>query len=483
MTEHFLAVDVGAGSLRAGLVPVGGRTIATTAIPLSIGEPRPGWAEVDPERWWLALRAAAARVLGALPRSGRVIGVCVCGLTRTQVLLDRGGRTLGQAILFRDRRAVALAQELAREAPAHDPADAITAFDPLARLAWIAKAQPARFARIAAVVEPKDFLNYRLTGVIAGDTVTHSRQRATSLRSRRSSIALDDCIRLLQPDLRAPWQQVGIVRSDAAPLARLAGVPVFAGSMDTWASAVGSGAVRPGQAYDVAGTSEAVGLLTRRRHRIPGLVTLAWTDHAHQVGGPTQAGADCARWCHSTWRVRGRLEQAIERVGAAPPRAEQPVFLPYLAGERAPVWRSDLRGAFDGVGRDSGPDDFLWSVLEGVAMAVRDILDHAIRGSGERAVELRVSGGGARSDAWCRMKADVLGMAVVRSADIETGVVGAAIAAAVGVGAYDNVSDAAASMVAVGRRFEPRRARSAVFEQRAERYRRIKQAALARASA
>jgi xylulokinase len=473
--EYILAIDVGAGSLRAGLVRANGRRAAAAAIPLATAEPRAGWAEIDPERWWQALLVAIARVLRAMPRSGRVLGVCICGLTRTQVLLDRQRRAVGPAILFRDRRAVDVARELGREMPADDPADAITAFDRSARLAWIARHQPARFRRIDAVVEPKDFLNFRLTGTLAGDSVTYSRRRASSRN-------IAEYARLQERDLVAPWQQLGVVQPVAPPLARIAGVPVFAGSLDTWASAVGSGAVRPGQAYDVAGTSEVVGLLTANPIRVPGLVSLAWTEHAHQIGGPTQAGADCARWCHSTFRIGGRLEHAVEDVGRGLPHSQRPLFLPYLEGERAPVWRSDVRGAFHGVGRSSAPNDFLWAVLEGVAMAVRDILEQAQAGSGARAAELRVAGGGARSDAWCRMKADVIGVPVLRATEAETGVVGAAIAAAVGLGIHGNVSDAAAAMVAPGQRFEPRRRHAAIYAARAARYQQVKQAALALAA-
>jgi xylulokinase len=442
-SELILAIDVGAGSLRAGLVGVDGRVAASATVALAIAEPRPGWAELDPEQWWDALLVAASRVLRKAPRAARVLGVCICGLTRTQVMLDKRRRPLGPAILFRDRRAAEVARAMS----------GTTAFDAQARLAWIARHQPARFRRIDAVVEPKDFLRFKLTGVLATDA-SAPREPA------------------------APWQQAGVVQR-SEPLARIVGVPVFAGAMDTWASAVGAGAVRPGQAYDIAGTSEAVGLVTARPATAPGLVSLAWTEDAYQIGGPTQAGADCAKWCHATFRIRDRLEDAVDRVSRAAPRADRPLFLPYLAGERAPVWNSEVRGAFHGVGRNSGPDDFLWAVLEGVAMAVRDILDHAQAGADVRATELRVAGGGARSAAWCRMKADVTGMPVFRSTEPETGVIGAAIAASVGLGVYDTIGMAADRMVRRGQRFAPRGGRAGLFDARASRYRQIKEAALA----
>ena len=416
---HILAVDIGGSALRVGLVRADGTVTASCAVALRIDEPRAGWAELDPNAWWRAFVRASGRVLRDAPA---VAAVCVCALTRTQVMLDRHGNALGPAMLFRDRRA---------------------GFDAPSRLAWIERHQPARFAAIARVLEPRQWLAYRLTGEIA-----------------KSETAL-------------PWHDVGAVRS----LRALDGVPVFAGAMDTWASAIGAGAVEPGQAYDVAGTTEAVGLVTSTPVAAPGLRSLPWTETTHQVGGPTQAGADCARWCHATFRVRGTLSDAIARTGAAL-REHAPVFLPYLAGERAPVWSSDVRGAFHRVERGQGPDDFLWSVLEGVGHAVRDILGVAQSAAGVTAHELRACGGGAQSDAWCSLKADVLGIPVIRSRAAETGLVGAAMAAAVGLGWHGTLRSAASRMARPGRRFAPHARTAAAYARRAAIYDAVKRYAL-----
>src|SRR5262245_36612962 len=137
--ELILAIDIGAGSLRAGLVSLNGRVVAGAADPLTIAEPRRGFAEIDPALWWQAFMRTAGRVLRAAPRSAAIVGVCICGLTRTQVLLDRGGIPIGPAILFRDRRAAQIAREM----------EGVSAFDVKARLAWLERHQPKRFARIA----------------------------------------------------------------------------------------------------------------------------------------------------------------------------------------------------------------------------------------------------------------------------------------------------------------------------------------------
>lgn len=478
-----LCADLGTGSLRVGAIAANGKVVAAASTAIHAMEPEPGWSVIDPEAWWRALARTAGRTLDQLPKGSRVRGLCLSGLTRSQVLVDREGRPLAPALLFRDSRAVNDAAEVARYFRCDNPADEITAFHPIARLAWFARRQPEMLARTCAVMEPKDFLNFRLTGVIAADTVTYSRFDRLRETERPLPDWLERCRNTLALRRNAPWQMLGPMTSRRSPFGRLRGIPVFAGAMDAWAAAVGAGAIRAGQGYDISGTSEVAGLITQARADVRGLVSLIWGEAVHQIGGPTQAGADCALWCHRTFRVRGSLVAAIERAGTVPPAGDRPLFLPYLAGERTPLWRADVRGAFEGLSRGHRADDFLWSVLEGVAMAMRDILVRAVDGSRQNLSEVRVAGGGARSDAWCQLKADVMNVPMVRTAHRETGVIGAAIAAAVGLGWHPTLAAAADAMCPIERVFEPRPALAPLYAQRAERYHRARQHAVAEADA
>lgn len=475
MAESVVIVgDLGTGSLRVAAVSSTGEVVAAEVAELSVDEPQPGWAELEPERWWRALAEATGRVLDALPPGCRADGLCLSGATRAQVLLDGAGHVLRPALLFRDRRSAVEAETLAAEAPTDDPAERITAFHPLARLAWIERHEPDVFARVATLLEPKDWLNFRLTGALAADAVTYSRFDSLLGLDGVLPPRLRRLVALLDLERRWPWQLVGRINARAAPFDRLQGLPVFAGAMDTWAAAAGAGVVAPGQAYDVAGTSEAAGLLTDRRRRLPGLMSVLWAAGVYHVGGPTQAGADSAAWAHGVLRAEGRLDAAVNRAGALEPDPDRPVFLPYLAGERVPVWRSDLRGVFWGLSRSQGADDLLWSVLEGVALAVRDILSLAADGSGIALHEVRVCGGGARSDGWCQLKADVLGLPVLRPRTTETGLLGAALCALIGLGRDADLTSAAARLCHIERAFEPRPAHRALFGERAALYRRLK---------
>jgi xylulokinase len=403
-------------------------------------------------------------------------------MSRTQVLLDSQGRSIRPALLWRDHRAVEDAASLAGQIPLPNPATSINAFHPLARLAWIARMEPAHFERLKLVLEPKDFLNLRLTGVTATDSVTAARLDDLALAPPDLLATLQRGLSLLEHPRVPPWARIGEITAVHAPFDELRGIPVFAGAMDTWAGAVGSGVSSAGRAYDVAGTSEAVGLVSPWNVSVPGLVTLPWAENLFQIGGPTQAGGDAARWAFETFRVAGRFEQAMEHAGRLAPTAELPVFLPYLAGERAPVWRPEIRGVFDGLSRHHDGRAFLFSTLEGVAFAVKDILLAAANGAGTDVEEVHISGGGARSDAWCQLKANVLGVPVARPSEVETGLIGCAITCAVGLGIHGSLHGAADAMSPMERTFEPDPSLVPLFASRFERYQDLKARALGPAS-
>ncbi|RAI04194.1 carbohydrate kinase [Acuticoccus sediminis] len=459
--EVILTADLGAGSLRAAAIGLDGATHAIARRELTLAEPSPGWAEADPDLWWHALAETMAEVLEAdvAPRA-----IAITAMTRSQVFLDAGGRSLRPAIIWRDTRAAAIAAECARWLPIDNPATAVNAFHTVARIAWLHAHEPATFEALAAVLEPKDALNLRLTGVIAADGVTAARFDDL-VPTPDAPDWLARALALVDLPRRMPWEAVGTVTATGAPFDRLAGLPVFGGAMDTWAGAVGAGAVEPGLAYDVCGTSEAVGLVTARAARVPGLVPMPWSEDAFQLGGPTQAGGDAARWAFDMLRLPGTLAEAVDAAGRLGPSESLPMFVPYLAGERAPVWRPDVRGVLAGLSRAHGPAEAMFAVIEGVAGAVEDIVRTA-EAAGTTARAVTVCGGGALSDAWCQIKADVLGLPVIRPREVETGLVGSAAAAAVGLGVYATLAEAARAMNAPERTFAPRPEFAAVFAER-----------------
>jgi xylulokinase len=433
--ELVLAIDLGGTSLRAGLVDAGGAVQRIAAHPHAIA------AEADPQDWWTALRGLIAD-LRCDKRD--IAGIGLCGFTRSQILIDAAGAPVRPAQCFPDGRATAEAAALAgAEAGTWTE---MSAWHPLARLRWVQTRDPAAFARARTVLQPKDFLGLRLTGRAATDRIANAwaLDRATGLPAtapwRRAG--LDPA---LLPDLLDPQDQLG-----AVPSGNLAGLPVFTGSMDTWCAAIGAGSVRAGGAYIVSGTTDVAGVFTTAPRMAPGLVTLPWGGGLFHLGGPSQAGADCAGWAATLLGVPD-VAALVALAAQADGRGGPLLFLPYLTGERAPLWQPGARGVFLGLHRDHGPPALARAVLEGVAFANRDLLYRA----GAPFDALVLCGGGSRSDFWCQIRADVLGVPVQRSAVAEPGLVGAAACAWVGLGRYATLAAAQAAMAGQFQVFTP----------------------------
>lgn len=478
-----LACDLGGTSFRAALIDEAGVTRAESVILGPAIADRMGASEVDADDWWRILLAAAGELARQKPDVfATVKGIAVCGVTRTQIFLDGDGRPLRPAMTWKDTRADAVARRLGAELPAGHPELAgVNAFHPLARLAWLREAEPDAFRRLACVLEPKDYLNFRLTGRRAGDPV--SLARLTAAAETVGGADLLGAIGLsaaILPAVLEPWAPVGPVGEGLpAPFDALAGVPVFCCSNDTWAAAAGLGALRPGYAYNISGTTEVLGVMGRDRVEAEGLLTVDWRG-LYQVGGPSQNGADTVAWLLS---LLGRMDGGHAGIGAsldallAGPRHPQPLlFLPYLQGERVPYWDPSLRGAFVGLNRQHGATDLAWAVLEGVAFLNRIVLERAEAATGQSVAEIRFGGGAAANPAWRQIKADVCGRPVVAGAAQQPGTLGAAIVAWTGLGHFPSLAAAQAALVTPAARHEPDPARAAVYDRLFALYREAEQA-------
>ncbi len=427
----ILAADLGGSSLRVALLGRDGAIRALHAAPHALG------VEADPEDWWQGL-LAGAEALRREDAAGfaRVEAVAVTAFTRSLVLLDAAGAVLRPAMLWTDTRSEAVLDELRAILPAHGEAAQVNAFHPLARLHWLARAEPGVISRAAVALEPKDEINRRLTGVAASDLVSSARLAAA--RDLLAPLGLPP----LLPPLRRPGEVMGVVQAGLpGALAALAGRPVLAMANDTWAAVTGLGAMRAGMAYCISGTTEVLGLLHDAPVRAEGLLSVDW-DGLWQLGGPSMHGADLLGWATGL---------AGTATPAADPRPLPLLFLPTLSGERVPHWDPALRGAFLGLRRDHTGADLVRAVMQGVAFNNATVLSRAEAATGREAAELRLGGGGATPD-WAQLRADVLGRPVVLTEATEPGLLGCAITA---IAALDGrpLGDVQAGLARPSRRF------------------------------
>lgn len=454
-----LACDLGGSSFRAALIDQSGATLAESAAAGPALDDHLGQSQVAAEGWWQLLLQTAGDLARLEPyQFAKIEGISICGVTRTQVFLGADGRELRPALTWKDSRAETAAADLLERLGQHPEAARINAFHPLARLAWLAAEETDNARSLACVLEPKDYLNFRLTGRRASDPVSMARLIAG--HSALAAIGLPDSI---IPEIIEPCETVGRLSDNLpAPFDRLAGVPVFCGCNDTWAAVAGLGAMRPGYAYNISGTTEVLGVLGADEAEAEGLMTVDWRGLWH-LGGPSQNGADTAAWLAGLLGGSDSVGASIDRLLAGRRHPQPLIFLPYLQGERVPYWNPNLRGAFIGLNRQHGPTDLAYAVLEGVACLNRLVLERAEGALGTRVDEIRFGGGAATNPVWAQVKADLCGRRIAIGTAKEPGLLGAAIIAWTGLGRFPSLEAAQDALVTIARRYEPDPARRPAY--------------------
>ncbi|WP_324669104.1 xylulokinase [Geochorda subterranea] len=466
MGDFLLGIDLGTSSVKVGLVTEDGRIVAFAARTYETSHPYPGWSEQQPEEWWAATASAAASVMEALPADGHVVGVGLSGQSPGHVVVAEDGTPLGPAIIWSDRRAgdearlissLVSPEEMRRYTGFGFPLDAS---NPLARLLWLVRHRASWIARAAAVLQPKDYIALRLTDRMATDQF--SAFSVAHVIERRYHPDLFDRLGLpmgLLPPLLSPEETVGQVTSAASAETRIPeGTPVKIGTIDAWCSMFGAGALMPGVAVDIAGTSEVIALVTDRApYPGDGGLMPLWPG-LFFAGGPTQVGASALDWVWGALLTERRLFDPVvlERTAqGSEPGAGGLVFLPYLRGERAPIWNTHARGVLFNLTERHRAAPLVRAVYEGVAYSVRHVLEVASEATGQAVCEVRVTGGGSRSAFWNQVKADVLGVPVIQLESHEGATLGAAILAACPDGRPQMLSRLVQRMVRPARSYLP----------------------------
>ncbi|MGY2288281.1 xylulokinase [Pseudomonas sp. SDO528_S397] len=413
-TPVSLGIDLGTSELKAILLDVHGAVLAHAGVRLSISRPHAGWSEQAPEDWWQACLEALAALRSEQPHAfARIECIGLSGQMHGAVLLGEDDRVLRPAILWDDSRAVAEAQALGR-----DYAD-VTGSLPMAgltapKLLWVQRHEPAVFAAIDCVLSPKDYLRLRLSG-----------ERISEVSDGAGTLWLDVAKRQwYAPMVNASGLQLShmprLVEGGAAStvVKNVAGLRdgtvIAGGGGDNPVAAVGIGAVNAGDAFITLGTSAAIVAITDLPAGHPASAVHSFChalpDRWYTMGAML-AGASCLRW---VTRLTGFTDEQtlLDQVHATLPLKQgvplsHPLFLPYLAGERTPHNDPLLRGGFMNLGHDCTPAMLAYAVMEGVGFGLLDALN-AVQSAGARVNACALVGGGARSEYWAQLLANLL---------------------------------------------------------------------------
>ncbi|OLM28559.1 Xylulose kinase [Pseudonocardia sp. Ae717_Ps2] len=406
----WLGLDLGTSSLKAVGIDDAGKIQFRHTEAYPSWETAEGGVEQDPSRYLDAVEAAIDRCGGE-----RVKGIGLTGQTPTTVLVDSAGTPVRPAMTWQDRRAVAeaalLADKLGPSAELLGTALPWSpAFEP-AKLLWLSRHEPDVVRRTRWVLQPKDFVGLTLTGSPVSDP--------WSLKGLRNTLTGDPATSVLgavgwPAEVVPPAADGGQARGEVSHDARRrlglrAGTLVSVGWSDAMATMLAAGAFDKPSGFVLAGTSSIVGLSTNDPAPEASELLVIPSSCAPMTVcyGPTQSAGASVDWLAGVLQREPR--EVLEMAARHPHNASLPLFVPYLAGERAPVWRPDARGVFLGLSIEDDAAALARSVVSGVCLSERDVLSTAETRSGRCVEDIRISGRGAAAEPWRSARVEALG--------------------------------------------------------------------------
>lgn len=485
MKQCLLGIDIGTSACKAAVFSIAGNVLATASEEYTVYSPRPGWEEQDPNDWWQAVCKAVKRVLGEVERKGyEIAGIGVDGQSWAAIAVDRQGNVLTNTPIWRDIRTKDICRRLNREIGKSNiyrlAGNVLQPAYTTAKILWYQQNLPDVYRNTMKILQSNSYIAYKLTGIMTQDKSQGYGLHCFDLQKGcwdqemcRSLGIKED----LLPDIYECHDMIGKVTREAAGETGLkAGIPVVAGGLDAACGALGAGVIQNGETQEQGGQAGGMSICMNRflsderlitgRHVVPGLWLLQ---------GGTTGGGGVMRWLvQELADYKGKegpqcgkspLELFNDRAEAIAPGSDGVVFLPYMAGERSPIWNPNAKGVWYGLDFTKTKGHLIRAAMEGVALSLRHNIEVA-ESAGAKVDLLRAMGGSANSLLWTQIKADVTGKPVeVPSSDTAT-TLGAALLAGVGIGLYDGYTEAVKKTVRNTRSHVPNEINREVYNQR-----------------
>ena len=477
---YTIGIDLGTSTMKLLLVEETGEILNSAVEEYPLLFPHPGWSEQEPKEWWGALLSGVTDLLTGFDAK-KVAGIGVGGQMHGLVTLDAHDNVIRPAILWNDGRTAEetewLNTEIGKERLSAYTGNIAFAGFTAPKILWMQKHEPEHFAKIDKIMLPKDYLNYRLTGVHACDFSDASGMLLLDVQHRcwsKEMLAICGVKETQLPKLFESYEVIGTILPEVA---RTLGLPetvkVVAGAGDNAAAAVGTGTVGSGACNISLGTSGTIFISSEAFGVDPmnGLHAFAHADGTWHLMGCMLSAASCNKWfCEEILKT---TDFPAEQVGMERNLGENRVFfLPYLMGERSPINDTDARGAFVGLSLDTTRRDTVQAVLEGVAFAIRDSFEVA-KAIGVEIPRSKLCGGGAKSPVWRKILCNVLNIPLDLPQTEQGPGMGGAMLAMVGAGRYPDVVTCAKALVRVKETLLPDPALAAKYEEKYQIFRKI----------
>lgn len=475
----LLGIDIGTSACKVALFERDGRVKAQEAVEYPVYYPAPGWAEQNPDEWWTAICRGIRKVLEETKAEpGEVDGVGIDGQSWSAIPVDREGNCLANTPIWMDTRARDICgrvkKEIGFERIFQTAGNDFLPSYSTPKMLWFKENRPEIFRKTWKFLQSNSYIAFRLTGVMTQEPSQgyglHFFNNRTG--SYDAELAKDLGLSVdLVPELVSCHAVVGGVTKEAAALTGLKeGTPVTAGGLDAACGTLGAGVYQAGQTQEQGGQAGGMSICLDEAKAHPKLIL-----SPHVVPGKwllqggTVGGGGVLRWFRQEFAPEKSFDDLTREAEKIPAGSEGVVFLPYMAGERSPIWDADAKGVFYGLSFGRTRAHMLRAAMEGVAFS----LEHNLRTAREAGVEagvLNAMGGAANSRLWTQIKADVTGKTIRIPASDTATTLGACILAGIGTGVYRDFGEAVRKTVSITREHTPDMENHAIYQRSMELY-------------
>ncbi len=474
MEKLLLGIDIGTSACKVAAFDLQGKVLSQSTKEYKVYHPAPGYVEQDPNEWWDSVCAAIRETLstGKIDPA-QIAGIGIDGQSWSAIPIDKAGRVLHNTPIWMDTRAGDICKETIERVGFNKIFELSgNGFEPTystPKFLWFKKHMPEIYNSTYKFLQSNSFIAFRLTGEITQDKSQGYGVHSFNMKEGKwednfcEELGFD---REKLPEIYQCHEVIGQVTGEAASQTGLCkGTPVVAGGLDACCGTLGAGAIKVGQTQEQGGQAGGMSICVDSAVAHPKLI-LGYhvVPELWLLQGGTVGGGGAIKWFkqelgafeEAEGRATGKSPFKImdEEAEKIPVGSEGLIFLPYMAGERSPLWDKDAKGVFFGLGYNKTRAHMIRAVMEGCAFALQHNMKTAEE-TGVRVDELLAMGGAANSRLWTQMKADITGKVIkVPTSDTAT-TLGAAILAGVGTGLYKSFEQAVESTIVITRTHQP----------------------------
>ena len=477
--KQLLGIDIGTSACKVAVFDENGKVLAQTNEPYKVYYPNPGWAEQDADEWWNAIVAGIKTVLAEDAVSAdEIVGIGIDGQGWSAIPVDKDGNALYRTPIWMDTRARDICDRIKAEI-GEDAIFDVAGNDFLPsyvtpKLIWFKEEHPDIFEKTYKFMQSNSYIVLKLTDQYSMDLSQaygvhffnmHTLQYDEEL-AKKMGLSSD-----LLPKVYGCDEVVGTVTESAAALTGLkAGTPVVAGGLDAACGTLGAGVYKPGQTQEQGGQAGGMSICTDKplahkklilgTHVVPGMWLLQ---------GGTVGGGGTLKWFKQEFGENMSFDELTALAEGVPAASDGVLFLPYMAGERSPIWNPDAKGVYYGLSFDKTKGHMVRATLEGVAYSLQHNLLTAEE-TGIKVDSLNAMGGSANSELWVQIKADITGKTInVPTSDTAT-TLGAVILAGIGCGVYKSYEEAVDKTIVITRTQKPNLENAEKYKKGMEKY-------------